>query len=48
MWAYVRKVGAIGIFYAKYFPDVSTKDEWFEKYGDSWELHRFAPDDEPF
>ena len=41
MWAYVRKVGSIGVFYAVHFSDISTQDEWFDKYSDKWELHHF-------
>lgn len=41
MLAYVRKHGSIGIFYWVQFPGVLTKDEWFEEYGDTWELHHF-------
>lgn len=42
MWAYVRKHGAIGQFYAKFFPGVSTKDEWFDTYSKEWELYHFC------
>jgi len=41
MYAIVRKIEAIGIFYPVYF-ECSSKDEWFEKYGDEWELHHFS------
>ena len=41
MWAYVRKHGAIGMFYAHFFHNVSTKDEWFNTYSEEWELHHF-------
>ena len=41
MWAYVRKHGAIGIFYAQFFPNVCTKDEWFDTYSGEWELYHF-------
>ena len=37
----VRKRGAIGIFYWVEFPNVSTKDEWFKKHGEEWELYCF-------
>lgn len=36
-----RKVGAIGIFYWVDFPDVNTKDEWYNKYSENWELWCF-------
>lgn len=42
MWVVVRKIGAIGIFYKVYFGDVTTKDEWFAKYSNEWELHHFC------
>ena len=42
MWAYVRKHGSIGIFYARFFRDVYTKDDWFKYYGRYWELHHFV------
>lgn len=41
MWVCVRCVGSIGIFYPMLFDDVSTKEEWFEKYSDKWEFHHF-------
>lgn len=41
MIAYVRKVGAIGIFYAVNFPNIHTKDQWFAKCSNEWELHHF-------
>lgn len=40
VYAVVRKHGAIGMFYTKWF-DCATKGEWFEKYSNEWELYRF-------
>ena len=41
MWASVRKRGAIGCFYNRFFDDVSTKDEWFAVHSENWELNHF-------
>ena len=41
MKAKVRKRDAIGIFYWVDFPDVTTKNEWFDKYNEEWELWSF-------
>jgi hypothetical protein len=42
--AWVRQPGAIGVYYPMTFDDVTTKTEWWQKYGDKWELHHFAND----
>ena len=44
--AYVRQVGAQGIFYAQTFKVeaadmTAAKEEWFAKYGPQWELNHF-------
>ena len=36
-----RRVGASGIFYWVEFPDVNTKEEWFNTYSENWELMCF-------
>ena len=41
MWAYVRKRGAIGMFYAKFF-ECESKQGWFDLYSDKWELLHFC------
>ena len=41
--AKVRKVGAIGRFYPQEF-EADSKDDWFEKYSEKWELHHFCTD----
>jgi hypothetical protein len=45
--AYVRKLGAIGIFYNHNFEVVAdnleaAKAEWFEKYHPEWDLNHFV------
>lgn len=37
-----RKANAIGIFYWVDFP-VHSKEEWFDQFGQEWELWCFEP-----
>ncbi len=42
MIVFVRKLGAIGRFYPIEFGDVSTFDEWNDRYGSMCEFHHVA------
>ena len=39
--AKVRQVNACGIFCWREFPDVNTKEEWFNIHSEFWELMCF-------